>query len=177
VEAGNVAQAEALARALANVPLAAVYSSPLDRALNTAKVVAARHGLRPDVVDDLREIDLGDVDGVQFEAYSPELQDALLTAPGSVSFPGGESYEQLRTRVVAVLGKISSRHEGEIVAAVSHAGATRAALATWLGVAPDASFRLDQSLGAINVVDWTDGLPFVRLVNGATMPAALGAAL
>src|SRR4030095_8117278 len=82
-EAGNVAQAEALARALANVPLAAVYSSPLDRALDTANVVAARHGLRPDVVDDLREIDLGDVAGLQFEAYSPELQDALLTAPGS----------------------------------------------------------------------------------------------
>jgi alpha-ribazole phosphatase len=176
-EAGNGAEAEQLAESLSPIPLAAVYTSPLARAAETAEVVAAAHRLRPVAVDDLREIDLGDVEGLQFEQYPRELQAALLAAPATVSFPGGESYEQLRRRVVAALGEIAARHDGEAVAVVSHAGAIRAALATWLEVAPDASFRLDQSFGAVNVIDWTEGVPFVRLVNAATIPAALRAAL
>ncbi|MFL6030321.1 MAG: histidine phosphatase family protein [Gaiellaceae bacterium] len=173
MEAGNVAQADILAHALAGHRLAAVYTSPLERAVETAQRIAAA----PIVVGDVREIELGAVAGLQFEEYPEDLQAALLTSPGSVAFPGGESYEQLRVRVVAALEQIVERHPDESVAVVSHAGAIRAALATWLGVAPDASFRLDQSFAALNVIDWTDGVPFVRLVNGATMPAALGAVL
>jgi broad specificity phosphatase PhoE len=94
-----------------------------------------------------------------------------------VRFPGGESYEELRARVVAALNELVARHGGETIVVVSHAGANRAALATWLGVGGDAALRIDQSLAAVNVVDWTEGQPFVRLVNGATMPAALRAAL
>ena len=171
-EAGDAAQAEALAHQLRGLHLVAVYTSPLERAVKTAERIAP-----PTVVDDLREIDLGDVDGLQFEDYPRELQTALLDTPATVTFPGGESYEQLRTRVTTALERIVARHDGETVVAISHAGAIRAALATWLGVPADASFRLDQSFAGINVVDWTDGKPFVRLVNGATMPAALRAAL
>jgi len=145
----------------------------LQRALETARGLSAD----PVVVDDLREIELGGVADLQFDQYPADLQAALLSSPGDVTFPGGESYEQLRTRVVAAVDQIVARHPHESVAVVSHAGAIRAALATWLGVAPDASFRLDQSFAALNVIDWTDGVPFVRLVNGATMPAALGAVL
>jgi broad specificity phosphatase PhoE len=94
------------------------------------------------------------------------LQQALLQAPATVRFPGGESYEQLRARVVAALDELVAQHDGQTVVVVSHAGAIRAALATWLSVAPDASFRIDQSFAAVNVVDWADRAPFVRLVNG-----------
>jgi alpha-ribazole phosphatase len=176
-EAGNLAQAERLARTLADVPLTAVYTSPLARASDTAQRMAARHDLSPVVVPDLREIEFGEVDGLQFDDYPTDLKTSLLTAPASASFPGGESYEDLRRRVVAAVAELVARHNGETVAATSHAGAIRAALATWLAIPPDESFYLDQSFGAINVIDWTDGIPFVRLVNGATMPAALRAAL
>jgi broad specificity phosphatase PhoE len=155
-----------LAAALAELDVAAVYTSPLERALETARAVAAPHRLSPVVREDLREIELGDVDGIQFDDYPPELQHALLNAPGTVQFPGGESYEQLRRRVVAAVDDLVMHHDGETLVAISHAGAIRAALATWLSVAADASFRIDQSFGAVNVVDWLDGTPFVRLVNG-----------
>jgi broad specificity phosphatase PhoE len=164
--AGDRGQAGRLAVALADLSLAAVYTSPLERASVTAEAVAARHGLAPLVLDDLREIELGEVDGLQFDEYPAELQEALLNAPGAVQFPGGESYEQLRRRVVGALGRIAAQHGGETVVAVSHAGAIRAALATWLSVPPDASFRLDQSFASVNVVDVVDGMPLVRLVNG-----------
>jgi broad specificity phosphatase PhoE len=172
-DTGNAAQADTLAQALAEQRLAVVYTSPLARAVDTARRIVAA----PIVVDDLREIELGEVAELQFEQYPVDLQAALLASPASVSFPGGESYEELRTRVVGALEQIVARHPGDVVTVVSHAGAIRSALATWLGVAPDASFRLDQSFAALNVIDWTDGVPFVRLVNGATMPAALGAVL
>jgi alpha-ribazole phosphatase len=176
-EAGNSAGVEEVVASLADIPLAAVYTSPLARAAETAHAVASAHRLRPVVVDELREIEFGDVEQLQFEQYPPDLQSALLTSPASVSFPGGESYEQLCVRVVAALADIVERHSGETVVAISHSGAIRAALATWLDVAPDASFRVDQSFGAVNVIDWTDGVPFVRLVNAATIPAALRAVL
>ena len=164
--AGDASGAADLAAALAELDVTAVYTSPLTRAVETARAVAAPHGVSPVVRDDLREIELGEVDGLQFEDYPPELQEALLRAPATVRFPGGESYGQLRVRVVAALDELVLDHAAHTVVAVSHAGAIRAALATWLSVATDASFRIDQSFGAVNVVDWLDGAPFVRLVNG-----------
>lgn len=155
-----------LATVLAHLPLSAVYTSPLARAADTAAAVAERHGLAPAICDDLREIDLGEVEGLQFEQYPTELQQALLKAPATVTFPRGESYALLRQRVVAALDGIVLAHPDETVVAVTHAGAIRAALATWLCVSPDAAFRLDQSFGAVNVVDWIDGAPYVRLLNG-----------
>jgi broad specificity phosphatase PhoE len=52
---------------------------------------------------------------------------------------------------------------------VTHAGPIRALLAQWLGIDGDGVFRLDQRLAAVNVVDWTDGIPCVRLVNGTSV--------
>jgi alpha-ribazole phosphatase len=175
-EAGNAEQADELARSLAAVELACVYTSPLARAAATAQAVAAPHGLSPIVRDDLREIDLGEVDGLQFEEYPEELQSALLTKPASVRFPGGETYDELRLRISAALAEIAALHPEETVATISHAGAIRAALATLLGVPAEASFSIDQSFAGVNVVDWIDGRPFVRVVNGR-MCAALGAVL
>jgi alpha-ribazole phosphatase len=175
-EAGNSEHADELARSLAGVELACVYTSPLARAAATAQAVAASHALSPVVRDDLREIDLGEVEGLGFEEYPEKLQAALLTTPESVRFPGGETYEELRGRVSAALAEIVALHPEETVAAISHAGAIRAALATLLEVPAEASFRIDQSFAGVNVVDWIDGRPFVRVVNGR-MCAALRAVL
>jgi alpha-ribazole phosphatase len=168
--AGDSEGVALLAAELADLDLAAAYTSPIERAAETARAVAAPHDLEPVAINDLREIDFGEVEGMQFEDYPPELQAALLSDPGTVQFPGGESYRQLRARVVAALEQIFLRHDGQTVLAVSHAGAIRAALATWLSVPPDAAFRIDQSFGSVNVIDRLDGAPFVRLVNGRAVP-------
>jgi broad specificity phosphatase PhoE len=167
---GDAAGAAQLADALRDLPFVAVYTSPLERAAATAEAIAAAHRLRPIAVDDLRELDFGDVDGVAFEALPLELQRGLLEHPTEVRFPGGESYAELRTRITTACHDIVERHPDAGVAVVSHAGAIRAALATWLSMADGAIFRLDQRYASINIVDWTDGTPFVRVVNAA--PAA-----
>jgi broad specificity phosphatase PhoE len=176
-EAGNAAQTHQLAEALAGSPLAAVYSSPLARALDTARAVAARHGVEPVQSDDLREIDFGDVDGLSFDAYPVELKAELLRDPVSARFPGGETYGELKARVTAALSELLLGHPDETVAVVTHAGPIRAALGAWLGMPDEATFRLDQRFAAVNVVDWIDGVPMLRLVNGLASPAALRAAL
>ncbi|MFL6038909.1 MAG: histidine phosphatase family protein [Gaiellaceae bacterium] len=174
---GSSDQAAGLSRELEDLQLAALYTSPLVRALETAQVVAAVHPLTPSIRADLREIDLGAVEGLPFEEYPLELQAELLDSPASVRFPGGESYDELRARVVTAFDEIAATHADKTVVAISHAGAIRAALATWLDIPAGAAFRIEQSFAAINVVDLNGAKPFLRLVNGATIPAALRAAL
>jgi len=172
-ETGNAAQAEELAKALDGIPLAAVYTSPLARAIDTARAMTAE----PVQVDDLREIDFGDVEGLAFDAYPSELQAELLSDPTSARFPFGETYGELKERVCLALDELIVRHPDESIAVVTHAGPIRAALGEWLGMPDEAIFRLDQRFAAINVVDWIEGVPLLRLVNGLASPAALSAAL
>ena len=91
----------------------------------------------------------------------------MLETPGSFRFPGGESYAEVQARVCKAIEEMVAAHSAETVVVIAHAGPIRAALARWLGLAPDASFRIDQRYGGVNVVDFTDGVPFVRLMNGA----------
>jgi len=95
-EAGNAKEANELAAVLASVHFDAVYTSPLERALATSRAVAAQHRLVPVEVADLREIDLGEVEGLSFGQLPAELQAELLGAPLTVRFPGGETYGELR---------------------------------------------------------------------------------
>jgi broad specificity phosphatase PhoE len=169
---GDAAGAVRLADALRSLPLVAVYTSPLARAVETATPVAVAHGLEPIEVADLRELDFGDVDGLRFDELPRDLRRSLLERPTEVAFPGGESYGELRTRVLAALAEIVARHPGAAVAIVSHAGPIRAALATWLLMADEGVFRLDQRHASVNIVDWHDGSPFMRLMNAE---APLGA--
>jgi broad specificity phosphatase PhoE len=165
-EAGNTAEVNELAAALASVPFTAVYTSPLERALATSRDVAARHGLIPVEVADLREIDFGEVESVEFDLLPAELQSGLLGEPLTLRFPGGETYGELRERVCRALDAIVARHAGETVGIVTHAGSIRAALAAWLGIEGEQIFRIDQRTASVNIVDWLDGAPVVRLVNG-----------
>jgi len=163
-------QADALGVALAAPPFAAVYASPLARAFETARPIAAAHRLDPVRCDDLRELDFGEADGLRFgeiEARYPNLVRAWAKTPGSVRFPGGESLTDLRARVLPAVETIRGRHPGAAVGIVAHAGVLRVVLGDALGLPDDGFFRLDQSHGGVSVVDWLDGTPLVRVVNAA----------
>ena len=86
-------------------------------------------------------------------------------APAGVAFPGGEAVADLRARALRAVRELIDRHEGETVAAVSHAMVIRAVLADALEMPPDALFRLGQDYGGISMVDWFGPLPIVQLVN------------
>lgn len=166
-------QAEQLAAELADEPLVAVYTSPLSRALETAGPIGAAHGVEPVVVQELAELDFGELEGMPFariEAERPALFLAWMETPGEVRFPGGESLSDLRARVLPVVERMRAVHEGQAVAVVAHAGVLRVVLADVLGLAGGALFRLDQSPGGVTVVDYPGATPVLRVVNAVALP-------
>ena len=164
-EAGNFEQASALAEELSVLALAVIYTSPLERAVETARAVASVHELRPVEVVELQEIDFGDVEGLGFDELPVDLQRGLLQEPAQVRFPGGETYAELQHRVCTAVDRIIRAHPDGAILIVSHAGSIRAALARWLKMDDDAFVRIDQRYASVNVVEWSDGVPLVRLVE------------
>jgi alpha-ribazole phosphatase len=159
-------QAQRIARALKEVRIGAVVTSPLRRALETAAPLACAHGLDPVVHEGLRELSFGEVEGlsyVEIERERPELFASWMTDPTDTHFPGGESFADLRERVLSLATEIRTGHESSAV--VAHGGVTRVILAAALGLPDEAIFRLDQPYGAISIVDWVEETPIVRAVN------------
>jgi broad specificity phosphatase PhoE len=128
-------QAEELADRLDDTELDAVYSSDLQRARDTAEVVARRRGLTVATTPDLREVDVGAWSGLtraQAEARFPEGYARWLH--GGEGWEDGETYEQLAVRVVKAMLRIAVEHEHGRVLVVAHGGTIRAIHAAALGV-------------------------------------------
>jgi broad specificity phosphatase PhoE len=129
------AQAGELAAVLATEQLAAVYSSPLRRALETAEIVAAGHGLKPVPLEALREVDVGSWQGLtrtEIEARFPEQFARWLGF--EQGWDDGESYEEMSNRVIGGLLDLSAAHHGERILVVTHGGPVRAAYALADGI-------------------------------------------
>lgn len=130
LSATGAAQAEALAERLSGTGVAAIWTSPLRRARDTAELVGAALGLEPQVLEELVESDRGDWEGrlvADLARESPELHAAFLAGEPSFRFPGGESLAQQMARTRSALAIITA---GPLPAlAVAHAGTIRAALA------------------------------------------------
>ena len=129
------AQARELAERLAQKPVAAVFASPLVRARETAEIVAARLGLSVELVEALREVDVGSWSGLTrdeiAERFPAGYRRWLDCAHG---WEDGESYQELGERVVASLLELAGRHAGELILVVTHGGPIRAAQAHAAGV-------------------------------------------
>jgi alpha-ribazole phosphatase/probable phosphoglycerate mutase len=160
-------RARHVAAMLRRLPIAAVYASPSSRALETARPVAAAHSLTPTERLDLSEIDFG-ILALTFDeiaAAHPELFQTWMRTPTDVRFPSGESYAELRRRVLSAVATLRAAHRGETVVVVSHGGPIRAVLADVLRLPDEAVFRIDLRYGGVSIVDWIRDTPLVRLVN------------
>jgi broad specificity phosphatase PhoE len=150
-------QAEALAISLAQIPVAAVYSSPLRRALDTARAIAERQGLTVVVEEGLTEMDIGEMDGLTFEEMRERQPEFLRRWRGddlaTLRMPGGESLQDLQERATEALRRLAERHNDETVVAVSHNFTIRVLLCHALNL-PIAEFRrLRQDLAATTTLD------------------------
>ena len=124
------AQAAELAAALAGDELAAVYSSPLRRAIETARVVAAQHELEPIPLEALREVDVGSWQGLTRAEIETRFPDQFARwLDYEQGWADGETYEEMGRRVVATLLELAVEHDGEQILAVTHGGPIRSAFA------------------------------------------------
>jgi broad specificity phosphatase PhoE len=151
-------QAERVAQALAREPLAAVYSSPLRRALDTARAVAAPHGLAVQIEQGLLEMDIGEVDGLTLAEVGsryPGLLEAWASEEGpDQPMPGGERLVDVQERAWAAVQDLTARHADETVAAVAHNFVILTLLVRVLGIRLAQFHRLRHSLAAVSVIDF-----------------------
>ena len=147
-------QAAALAERLVAFPITALYTSPLQRAVRTAQICAARLGLEAQPLQGLLDIDFGQWQGLtpeQASARDPELHQRWLAAPGTVRFPGGESLEAVQRRAMEALETVIARHPAETVVLVAHMVVNKVLLCTILGLDLNHYFTLRQDTCSLNI--------------------------
>jgi probable phosphoglycerate mutase len=162
------AQAQVLGGRLANISLAAVYSSPMERALETAEPVALTHGLPLIRLDGLMETDCGEWAGQPVEELNKsELWRQMQLYPSGFRFPGGESFVEIQARMVVTVESLRVTHPGQTVAAVSHSDPIKAVLVHYLGMPLDLLQRLVIDPASITELVFTPtGLRMVRYNSG-----------
>ena len=151
---------------LREVPLAAVYSSPLERARATAEPIARAHALDVIELDALNEVDFGEWTGLTFDELSRLPAWARFnTARADADVPGGERAVDVQRRIIAALDDLQQRHEGAIIAAVSHGDVIRAALLHAAGTSLDLWHRFEVSPASISAIAYAAGYPRLLGVN------------
>lgn len=126
-----------LADRLRDLPLAAVYSSDLERTLATARAVAAAHGLPVELAPAFREASFGDYEGRTYAELVERFGEPVTrwaADPLDLAPPGGETVRELQTRVAGLLRELVARHPGQTVALIGHGGSVRAAVMEVLGM-------------------------------------------
>jgi broad specificity phosphatase PhoE len=167
LNAAGLAQAEATGRRIAAdaVPPggrrpAAVYSSPLSRAVVTAEAIAGRFGLSVQVHPGLADIDYGEWQGLtpdEAGARWPEILNAWQNAPHTARIPGGETLDDLRARAMAAVNELVTRHAGQTIVLVGHTVVNRIILLGVLGLGNNRFWRLRQDTCAVNVFEAEGG--------------------
>jgi alpha-ribazole phosphatase len=145
-----------LASRLRAVTLDAVYASDLERARQSAEILAAPHGLHPLPVPALREFAMGRWEGLTAEQIRGQDDVAFATWMADVAgyqFPEGESLAQLAGRAWPAFERIVAAHAGGAVAIVAHGGTNRMILCRALGVRAERLLALGQDYAALSVLE------------------------
>lgn len=170
------AEAKAAGERLAALgPVAAFYTSPLERARETAAGIRTSLGIAPVVERGLLECDFGDWTGRALAELSklPEWE-AVQRHPSGFRFPNGESFAELQARVAKTVERLCARHPGGLVVCVSHADPIKIAVTDALGVPLDLMQRTVISPCSITVVAYGHAAPSVLAVNSTGTLSQLG---
>lgn len=154
-----------------NGALNAVYCSPLGRAVKSAEILAKHFGLKPIEIANLTERNFGVWEGMSYleikEKY-PEEFNKWAENPLKYCPPKGESTIEVRDRVIkAVEGTIAEhRSKGDNIAIVAHGGVNRIILCHFMGIPLENIFRIEQDHASVNIIEFWERYPVVKLVNG-----------
>jgi len=147
-------QSQELAEALKDVPIKSVYSSPLERAMETATPIASAHKLEVEIEERLIETDIGRWQGRSIAALRLNRHWKVVQhAPSHAQFPEGETFYECQTRVVAALDSICRKHKPkDIIACVFHADPIKLAIAHYIGLPLDNFQRLGCDTGSVTAI-------------------------
>ncbi|MCU0475987.1 MAG: MSMEG_4193 family putative phosphomutase [Anaerolineae bacterium] len=163
----GLAQAEALGARLAEAPLKALYTSPLERAVETAQAVQAHHPHLPLLMSEgVKEVDFGDWQGMSLsELRKRKLWEVVQHTPSRATFPSGESFPAAQHRAVQAIEHCVHNHPAQLIAFFSHSDVIKLVLAHYLGMHLDTFQRLEISTASISTVQLGHGMPYVVGMN------------
>ncbi|MFY9587986.1 MAG: MSMEG_4193 family putative phosphomutase [Actinomycetota bacterium] len=148
------------------VHLDAIYASPLERCIETARPVASSKGLRVRVRDGLGEVRYGDWEGKRLRTLAKtKLWKQVMARPSEARFPGGETIRETQFRAVSAIEGLNGEHPKQAVGVFTHADVIRVALAHYAGVPLDLYHRLVVAPVSVTVLWIGSGGPRVLKVN------------
>jgi len=156
----GISQAQKLSTRIAPLPVASVYTSPLQRACTTAQLLAQPHGLEPKVVDDLIEIKLGDWQGLHMDEIRqgwPEMWREWRADPSETVLPDGESFKQVAERALRAFQKIVADERDRQTLVVTHEIIIKILVTHILGATYSIYRRFEVSNASLSVIQVTDG--------------------
>ena len=154
----GIKQAELLGHYLKDLRIEAVYSSPLKRALDTARSVAKHHGLDVSVAHGLVDFHYGAWEGLSHQEVKDryrELYEQWLKEPHMIRMPDGESLDEVRERAMSVVDGMISRHDGAVVL-VSHRVVNKVLICSMLGLDNSHFWNIKQDVGGITIFEYRD---------------------
>ncbi len=166
-------QGQLAAKALANVPIDVCYASPLSRAVDTATMCVAAHGLQVNTDSRLLEINHGEWEGLLSDDVGksyPELLALWKTKVVGVTMPGegGEDITAVRDRSMAAFRELAEKHQGQTVLVVAHDAVNKAVLCDILDIDLSHFWQIKQDNTCINVFEYQDGKWRLVLMNSTT---------
>jgi probable phosphomutase (TIGR03848 family) len=165
------AQADALVQRLAQLPLAAVVCSPLQRCRDTVAPLAQARELEVTVDEGFIEVDYGEWTGRELRTLGKEpLWKVVQTHPSGAVFPGGEALAAMQARAVTSVrewdSKLAAEHGPHMLwLACTHGDLIKAILADALGMHLDGFQRIVANPGSVSAVTYTETRPFVQRIN------------
>ena len=169
------AQAARLTQRLHDVQIDAVYSSPLDRALETAQPIAKDHKLRVRQREEIGEVKYGVLEGKSLRTLAKgKLWSRLQTWPSDVRFPGGESLRETQARAIRAIERLRAEHPKQTVAVVSHGDWIRLSVAHYIGTHVDLYRRINIDPASVSAILFFESMPVVQTVNETGDLAILG---
>ena len=159
-------QAETLAQTLSHLPITAVYSSPLERAQETAAPLARALGQEVQICTEIQEMDFGEWMGAPFDTLEGDPHWSYFNMYRSgTGAPSGERMLEVQARMIAAIDRLRQVHPEEHVALIGHGDPIKAALAHFLGVHLDLFQRIEISPASVTTVEIADWGPRVLYVN------------
>jgi len=165
-EAGIEQAQRAAERISALTKVDAIYSSPLERARETAAPIAVALGLKTRIDKGLLECEFGDWTGAELKNLMklPEWN-TVQRAPSTFTFPGGESFTAMQNRIVGAIDRLRAAHPGGTIVCVSHADPIKAAVAHAMGTHIDLFQRIVIGTCSVSAIAYGMGAPVVLTVN------------
>lgn len=160
-------QAEALGQCLADVPIKQLYSSPLERTVETAQAIQQHHPhLTIQHNAEIGEVRYGDWEGKSIASLSTrKMWQVVQEYPSRAVFPNGETMRGVQTRAVNEIERLVTKHPREMVVVVSHADLIKMVLAHYLGMHLDVFQRIVVSPASISTINLGHSRPFVAVMN------------